>query len=207
VRYTFSVLILIASISSMGFGQMKEKRSGQNRKKSKVIAIEKCAENSESLYNRQQVLEQLAETLNNTATHYHNAMYLNKQEQNIASAEDGLPIGFTIYDLTDETNIGMLFDKCIEFKNRHVYHFSLIFTPYSFSHILVLEDGKLKVFKGINCEKGDHLEDVLNYLSQKLKDEDKEAIMNRVKNYREFGIYAATDDHALRCQEVKAIRK
>jgi hypothetical protein len=171
-------------------------------------AIKRCSENSDSLYNRQQVLEQLSRILNSTATLFHNNKYLDKKEMDLAAVKNERPAGFSVHDLTDPSNTGTPLGECIEFKNTHVYHFALIFTPYSFSHVVILEDGQLKVFKAINCKKGDRLEDLISYLNQKLRDcKDKDEIINRARNYRRYGIYAATDDSSLRCEEQEKNQK
>jgi hypothetical protein len=201
MKYFCSVVILTFAFLVSGICQVKKDKSNKVSAASNVA--EKCSVNSDSLYDREKVLKQLAEILNNTATYFHNAKYLNKNRVSIASVENGRPIGFTVYDLTGESNIGTPLGSCMEFKDSHIYHFSLIFTSYSFSHIAILEGGKLKTFKGINCQKGDSLGDVVNYLDQKLKDDsNKDEIISRLKNYRKYGIYAATDDSALQCQEV-----
>ena len=73
---------------------------------------------------------------------------------------------------------------------------------YSFSHIGILEDGSLKVFKSINCKgRADSLEDVLAYLIEKLKDDkNKQEIISRVKNYRKYGLYTTVDTPTLECK-------
>lgn len=201
MKYFCSVVILTFAFSVSGISQINKDRSDQASSASNVA--ERCPANSDSLYDRDNVLKQLAVILNDTATYFHNAKYLNKKRVSIAGVENGRPVGFTVYDLTDDTNIGTPLASCMEFKDNHIYHFSLIFASYSFSHIVILEGGKLKTFKGINCKKGDSLDDVINYLGQKLKnDNNKDEIINRLKNYRKYGLYAATDNSALRCQEV-----
>jgi hypothetical protein len=84
----------------------------------------------------------------------------------------------------------------IEFKNNHVYHFASIDSPFSFSNIAVLEDGKLKIFKAVNCEgKGDSLEDVIRYLNDRVKqDPRRNEIINQVRNFREYGVYVSDND-------------
>jgi hypothetical protein len=185
----------------------KEARAEGNKTLSQTNTIERCSANPDSSYNRQQVLKQLAQRLNSTASFFHNAKYLKKKEMHLATVKDERPVGFSVHDLTDDSNTGTPLGQCIEFKDSHVYHFSLIFTPYSFSHVAILENGQLKTFKAINCNKGDRLEDLINYLNQKLKDSDEKAeIINRVRNYRRYGIYAATDDSSLRCEGVERTR-
>ena len=115
--------------------------------------------------------------------------------------KDERPLKFTIFDLTEISNKGTSLSDCVKLKNNHVYHFAPIQKRYSFSHIVILEDGVAKVFRSINCKnKGDSLEDVISYLSQKLKDNsDKQKILDRVKNYRKYGIYTTVDTPYLEC--------
>jgi hypothetical protein len=65
--------------------------------------------------------------------------------------------------------------------------------PWSFSFIAVLGEDDMTIFKGLNCEeKGDSLEDVLKYLNEKLKNtNNKNEIIERVKNYRKYGVYTS----------------
>ena len=185
--------------------QTENARLAENGASTQTKAIERCSKNSDSLYDRKKVLKQLARILETTATSFYNAKYLNKKkEMHLAAVKNEIPVGFTIYDLTDPSNFGEpLRSQCVEFKNFHVYHFSGIFTPYSFSHVVILEDGQLKVFKAINCKEGDRLDDLINYLNQKLKDrKDKDDIIDRVKNYRKFGSYFAVDSSSLECEDL-----
>ncbi|HXQ38490.1 MAG TPA: hypothetical protein VN843_31105, partial [Anaerolineales bacterium] len=97
----------------------------------------KCAENPDALYNRQRILGQLAEALNTS-------VFGARKERFVFTVENERPRGFTIYDLTEPGNKGLPLSKCIDFLNHHVYHFSPIEKRYSFSHIVILEDGNLK---------------------------------------------------------------
>jgi hypothetical protein len=201
-----SVAILTLAFLVSGICQIKKDK----RKKSPSVShvIEKCSANSDSLYDRQKVLEQLAGILNDSATYFHNAIYLYKEKIDLARVENGRPIDFTVYDLMDESNSENPLEGCIEFEDNHIYHFSIMFTPYSFSHIVILEGGKLKTFKSINCKKGDDVNDVISYLNQKLKDDkNRDEIISRLKNYRHYGMYSAIDESHLKCEEVSDDKK
>jgi hypothetical protein len=143
--------------------------------------------NSDKLYSRRRVLEQFLATL----------IYSRPGPLAIGFPyvfiEESKAVGFFVYDLTDPSNKQTSLLERVEFKNNHVYHFAHIDAHFSFSNIAILEDGKLKIFKTINCKgKGDSLEDVIVYLNEKLKDDkNKDEIIRRVKNYREYGIYAS----------------
>lgn len=156
----------------------------------------KCSENSDSLYNRQKILEQLAEILNIS-------VFGTEKGDFVFEVKNERPSRFTVYDLTQPPNRGTSLSKCINFLNNHIYHFSPIQKRYSFSHIVVLEDGNLKVFRSINCQgKGDSLKDVISYLKEKLEeDKSKDEILNRVKNYRKYGTYTTVDTPNLECEK------
>ena len=195
MKNIFWIVIIIVSVSITGVCQgiptTKKNESGLFE----PYDTGKCSENSDSLYNRQKTLEQLAEILNVS-------VFGTKKDDFVFGVKNERPSRFTIYDLTEPPNKGTSLSKCVNFSKSHVYHFSPIQKRYSFSHIVVLEDGNLKVFKSINCKgKGDSLEDVINYVSPKLKDnKNKDEILNRVKNYRKYGIYTTVDTPNLQCE-------
>lgn len=164
--------------------------------------IEKCPANPDKLYAYQEVNKKIANILNDSIPQYKefnpNGFYVN---------ETGKGIGFDIFDLVDTSNKETKLNDCVKYLNNHIYH---VFSPtydYSFSHIVVLEKGNLKIFRSINCQNSsDKIEDVLNYLNKKLKnDKDKDEILLRVKNYRTYGEYFQTDNFStLRCEEIKS---
>lgn len=163
----------------------------------------KCEQNQDNLYNRVEMLEKLGTILDETMISYYNAKYRIKKKsaKNPKFVIDERPVGFFVFDLTETSNMGKPLGDCIEFKNNHVYHFALMDIPYSFSHIVVLQNGNLKIFKAVNCKDGDSLEDVISYLNQMMENTgNKYEILNRVRNYREYGIYSTVDDDSLRCQ-------
>lgn len=182
----------------VGISQIKRGNLDKNKKLSGQNMTEKCSPNPDNLYNRQQVLEQLAKILTISIPEYQ------QFDSSGFYVENERGKNFFVQDLTDTSNKQTL-QSCVNFINNHVYHFAPIYLPYSFSHILILEDGNLKIFKSINCVgRGDALEDVINYLNQKLKnDRNKEEVISRVKNYRRYGIYFTIDDDVLRCQGIK----
>lgn len=159
----------------------------------------RCPANPDKLYNRQKILDELAGMLNDSIPEYKTVTSVGFYSR------DEISGGFFIYDLTDISNKDIYYKDCINFINNHIYHVSPLALPYSFSHIIILEDGNVKIFKSINCKKGDSLEDVINYLTPKLKDDkNKDEIIERVKNYRKYGRYGPlTDDFEIKCQEVE----
>jgi hypothetical protein len=150
-------------------------------------SAQECEKNPDDLYNRETVLEELAKTLNESIPEYRKIYSEFRAEQQRA-------VLFFVHDLTDPTNKQTNLKECVNFVNDHVYHVSPLSYMYSFSHIVVLENGKLKIFKSLNCLV-DKLEDVVKYLNTKLADDkNKDVIIERVKNYRKFGKYYRTCD-------------
>ena len=188
-------MVLIISVSITGICQKVKHKTNNVNGIGEPFETGQCSENSDALYNRQQILEQLAEILNIS-------VFGAKKDNFKFEVENERPRRFTVYDLTEPPNKGIPLGKCINFLNNHVYHFSPMEKRYSFSHIVILEDGNLKVFKSINCKgRGDSIEGVLEYLNRKLgNDKNKTKIINRVKNYRKYGIYTTVDTPNLQCK-------
>ncbi|MBF2020329.1 MAG: hypothetical protein IGR93_09560 [Hydrococcus sp. C42_A2020_068] len=161
----------------------------------------KCSANSDKLYDRKKTIKQLAKTLNKSIPERKDVY-----RTGYDVTEDGKsPAGFFIYDLTDPSNKDITSTGCIEFEKDHIYHFAPFDYAFSLSHIAILENGKLKIFKSINCkDRGDRLEDVIAYVNQKLaNDRNKDEILERVKNYRKYGKYFKMDNYStLVCQAV-----
>lgn len=193
--------IFFVLLTSFSLAQKKaENKSGSLESKQ---TIEKCSENPDALYNRQKVLEQLADILNKSVPEYAEIF-----KQRFA-AENERGNFFFVYDLTAPSNNPSL-TACIDFKKNHIYHFAPIWFNFSYSHILILEDGKLKVFNSIDCwNKGGYkLEEVISYVSQKLENnKDKDEILERVKNYRKYGFYFYEDEPLIPCKGYKTNNK
>ena len=189
-------LIMFLSIT----GICQEKRADLDTEKKTIKSEVVCPKNTDNLYGRQQTLEQIAELLNDSIPEFKT-----KWDKGFFVRNE-MPWRFNIYDLTDISNkTSVRDDFCINFINRHVYHVFPDNYSYSFSHIIILEDGKLKIFKSINCKgRADSLDDVLNYLKQNLTDNNKDEIMDRVRDYRTYGSYHRVDPMAsLQCKEIK----
>jgi hypothetical protein len=191
-------IFLIINFIVIGICQTIKIDSNTGKCRTNVPTNQTCPPNPDALYDRQKVLEHLAKVLDKSIPGYRN-LYPK------VTAKNGRALGFFVYDLTNPVNKSVESEDCINFENNHIYHFSLFDYSFSFSQIVILENGKLKVFKSINCQNSeDSLEDVLSYLEQKLKDEkDKEKIIERVRAYRKYGSYFRLDNFTtLRCKEV-----
>lgn len=199
-KYKFCILVsticflLILSVSE--FSQVNKTDDPNDlNKSSNQNKFPRCPVNSDSLYNRQSILEQLADILNTSIPEYKKA---NEVEFKAKNERGNL---FFVHDLTDPSNKSSLTTVCIDFKDNHVYHFAPLNYDFSYSHIVILENGNLKVFKSINCPLSkDKVEDVIKYLEQKLEnDKDKNKIIERVRDYRKYGTYYSSDLPLLKC--------
>lgn len=157
-----------------------------------------CPINSDSQYDRVRVLSELASVLENSIPEYRKVI-----PPGFGVTGDR-PRAFFLYDLTDPSNNKTNGWACVGLIDRHIYHVSPFEAMFSFSHIVILEQGRIKVFRSINCRgRGDTLKDVLEYLNGTLENNrEKTSILDRVKRYREYGKYSTTDDPALRCHDV-----
>ena len=179
------------------FKQAKEKNLNTSEAFSKINTIKRCNENPDSLYDRRNILEKMADILNNSASGFkvyeRRGFYVN---------DDDRPRSFFVYDLTDLSNQGTSL-SCVDFKDNHIYHFAAHYIPFSFSNIAILENGNLRVFESINCDNSkDKLEDVIAYLNKKFEnDPNREEIIDRVKSYRKYGSFGTVDDTYIRCKE------
>ena len=155
----------------------------------------------DSSYQKRIVLDTIANFLNKSIPDY-------KQINKIGFyvSEENRCGGFFVYDLTDTLNNSILNRDSFTFKNNHVYHFASTSMPWSISNILILENGRMKIFKAINCEdKGDKVSDVLDYVLNKpsLQSGDK-GIVDRIKKFHSYGRYIRTDVHSsLNCDYYK----
>jgi len=105
---------------------------------------------------------------------------------------DGYPKNFFIYNLVDTINNSYPAKIPVQIGYEGVYHFAPVRYRFSFSHIAVIRDGEMKVFSYLNCkDRGDNIEDVINYIKENF-DYD-ETVIDRVRNYRKFGMYAKID--------------
>ena len=159
----------------------------------------KCKPNPDPLYVRSRVLDDLAAILNKSIPEYS----VGFKEGFHSSHERG--IGFFVWDLTNPTNTDVHFHDCIDFINGHVYHVAPSDAYYSLSHIVILEEGKLKVFRSVNCpSRGDRIEDAIEYVSAKLShDKQRDEIVDRVRNYRKYGSYGRLHHAMSICNDPK----
>lgn len=105
--------------------------------------------------------------------------------------------GFFIYDLVKPTNNTQDTAVLFEIYNNHIYHFASYHYPESHNNILIVENGKIKIFTYLNCtEKGDQIEDVVQYIQKQQLDKlhDKKMIQ-RVKKFRNYGNYMTYSHH------------
>lgn len=167
---------------------------------SKVVVAptqEDCSPNQDGLYERTAVLGFLAKTLNESIPEFRGFDPGGFQ----VKAERAK--NFFVYDLVDIAN-KQTSTQCVQLIDNHVYHFAPLHVPYSFSHILILEHGSMKVFRSINCKgRGDTIESVIEYLKKRFTDKsDADGLIDRLRKYRKFGYYFTVDDDVIRCDSV-----
>jgi hypothetical protein len=173
----------------------------QSSQPSKKIesAKTRCKPNSDPLYVRSRVLGELANVLNESIPEY------SKGVPRGFYSDSENAIGFFVVDLTNPANKQATFRDCVDFINGHVYHVAPHDSYYSLSQIVILEEGKLKVFRSVNCPpRGDRLEDAISYVSAKFaRAKHRDEIMNRVRNYRKYGFYGSLHHAASICEHRK----
>jgi len=190
-----SAMIPIAILSLVGVCQPAQKAQLGNT--GMTSQTEKCPANPDCLYDRKRILERLANVLNASAPGFR------KYEDTGFYVEHDRPQHFFVFDLTDPSNKSTPSSGCINFLNNHVYHFAARYIPFSLSHVALLEAGRVKIFKAINCENSkDSLEGVIKYVEGRLNLNDKDEIIKRVKDYRKYGEYFTVDDSVIRCGQL-----
>src|SRR5215213_4735546 len=153
----FSAIVLFGSVFTAHAQQPSDSPNGVQN------VLRRCNPNPDSLYGRSRVLEELADILNRSIPEYSKGVTRGFYSDN----ERG--IGFFVIDLMNPSNRDLMMQDCVEFINGHVYHVAPSDAHYSLSHIVILEEGKLKVFRSVNCpSRGDRLEDAIKYVSAKL---------------------------------------
>lgn len=148
-----------------------------------------------NLYDKEKVFTELNIVLNNSVPEYKSITDIG-----FSNTSEGVTIGYTIRDLTDTTNVNKRTpdDKGdgIKFIENHFYHFAPVIMSMSYSHIAYLEDGKIKVFKSINCiDRGDSFDEFIIFAKTKLKGNND--VLENLKNYRDFGEYLIEDNYGM----------
>ena len=189
----FSVIIVFGSFfTTYSQRRARPAKTAQNTWK-------KCKPNPDPLYVRSRVLDDLAAILNESIPEY--SVGVDKGFESLN--ERGM--GFFVVDLTNPANKYVMTQECIDFINGHVYHVAPGDAYYSLSHIVILEEGKLKTFRSVNCpSRGDRIEDVIEYVSAKLShDKQRDEIIDRVRNYRKYGSYGRLHHAISICNDPK----
>lgn len=146
-------------------------------------------------YDTYEILNKFNSVLNEFAPEYSTVI-----DGGFSNTKEGLPMGYTIFDLNDPDNYSILSEnKSISFNEGHFYHFSSIFMDMSFSHIAYLDKGKVIIFKAVNCfDKGDDFNELIDFANKKLENNPhKKEIMERIQNYRNYGLYSIVDIHSM----------
>lgn len=184
------VVIFAVGVNGQGTSQKNDEIDARAEHDRKQV----CSPNSDTLYNRPVILRQLANILERSIPEFF------EFDRGGFQVKEEKGKNFFVYDLVDTTN-KQTSTQCVQLADKHVYHFAPIHLPYSFSHIVVLEGGNLKVFRSINCKgRGDTLENVIAYVKTRLADQlDTNEVIGRIKDYRKYGFYFTVDDDVIRC--------
>lgn len=191
------VLFLSVLVCSSSYTTNAQQRS-EPAKKIEDAKV-RCKPNPDPLYMRSRVLGELANVLNESIPEYSKGV----SKGFYSDSENA--IGFFVVDLTNPANKQSTFQECVDFINGHVYHVAPEDSYYSLSQIVILEEGKLKVFRSVNCPpRGDRLDDAVRYVSAKLaRDKQREEIISRVRNYKKYGFYGSLHHAASICEHRK----
>ncbi|GAA5092937.1 hypothetical protein GCM10023210_22610 [Chryseobacterium ginsengisoli] len=148
----------------------------------------KCNVNSDTKYNRLQILDSINKRLNKL-----NEFYQIEMPRKFSVTKENF-YNFFIYDLVDTSNKTP--DKegnCIEFTDDHIYHIAALRSTYKVSIILILSKGKFHFFEGLNCSKKiNDIEEVLNFVKANTNITDKN-ILNRIANYQDYHLSHTVD--------------
>jgi hypothetical protein len=194
---TLLVLFLSVLICSSSYTTSAQQRSQPAREVEGAKV--RCKPNPDPHYVRSRVLGELANVLNESIPEYSKGF----PKGFYSDSENA--VGFFVFDLTNPTNKQLTFQDCVDFINGHVYHVAPEDSYYSLSQIVILEEGKLKVFRSVNCPpRGDRLEDAISYVSAKLAhDKQRDEVINRVRNYKKYGSYGSLHHAASVCEHRK----
>lgn len=193
------LLVLFLSVPMCGSSYTTSAQQRLEPAKKVESAKIRCKPNPDPLYVRSRVLSELAKVLNESIPEYSKGI----PPGFYSDSENA--IGFFVFDLTNPANKQSTFQECVDFINGHVYHVAPEDSYYSLSHIVILEEGRLKVFRSVNCpSRGDRLEDAIGYVSAKLaRDKQRDEIISRVRNYRKYGVYGSLHHAASICDHRK----
>lgn len=151
------------------------------------------------VFDRDVVLNKFNEVLNESAPEYGQIV-----DGGFHSTDEGVPIGYSVYDLSDVSNVGKVLPndrrEGIKFIEGHFYHFSASILSMSYSHIAYLGNKDIMIFKSINCkDKGHLIEEVIDFAESKIsKTEKRETILLNLRNYRSFGRYTVEDNYGMK---------
>ncbi len=158
--------------------------------------LNNCRANPDDRYDRQKLLVMFADLLHDARPEH-----LKTGQKHLIKNER--VVGFTVWDLTDTTNkdLGQMEEPCVDFIDGHVYHFVDDTLPFSFSHIAVLENGEVKVFRSLNCPEGKpEFESLIQYLRSKPRF-NKDGLLQKVANFGRYQYLAPTDTRYFYCRE------
>jgi len=183
-RYIYSIFILLLFSTCISVNRT-------NRKD--VTEIAACCQDTIAGRSKKEILNAFADVLNGLVPDY-TSIYTKGFHVNNACRLEGV----FMYDLVDTLNVERTYNESIKLLDGHIYHFSAIENESSYSNIAIINGGDLKIFRALNCPgKGDKVEDVVRYVKNSMTGIiSNEALIQRILNYRQYGIYVMEDPHA-----------
>ena len=186
----FSLFIIISCGSSNNHNKITKKIQNPNC----------CSDDlNDSPYKNEYVLNEIVKTLNLLIPDY----YISKEGKGFYITDECRISACNLWDMVDTLNQRKDYDDCVILKEGHIYHFAPMENICSFSSIAVLKNGKVKIFKKVNCPEngGDKIDDVINFIRSYLPiNKETEEIIKKVRNYRHYGYYINTDYDLFYCR-------
>ena len=196
MRALWTSVTLLGCVA-IGVSYQKQGALASSEGTSAKSKVERCSPNRDSRYDRQTVLLQFADVLNDAAPGF------KKYQDHGFHVDNEKPQHFFIFDLTVPSNRSTPSSGCIDLLNRHIYHFAARYIPFSLSHVAFLDDGKMKIFRAINCKNSkENIDDVTKYVAQRLNLRENDEVLQRVRDYRKYGEYFTVDDLVIRCEQL-----
>lgn len=138
--------------------------------------------NNSISYNRLEILKKIASKLNEL-----DEKYVLNHPRKYSVVNDSF-YNFFVYDLVDTTNVvPKKNDIRIEFIDKHIYHIASLNNYFKTSILLIVLDGELYFFEGVNCINSlNKIEDVIEFVNKNNELQYSELVKNRIVNYRKY---------------------
>ncbi|NUY82763.1 hypothetical protein HUK80_17805 [Flavobacterium sp. MAH-1] len=162
-----------------------------------IVIILGCSSVKTGVLSNNETLRKIETFLNDNIPQYKTIV-----ENGFSHTEDGTLIGYSIYDLTDTTNVNKKVPDDglpkIKFVKGHFYHVSPVISSISYSSIFYFDGNDFRVFKFVNCPNlGIKIDEVLEFADKELGGNPRKVqILTNIENYRKFGYYIEEDNYS-----------